>query len=123
MDPGKIEYIIETSRKIKDDKKTLGDNELEDKYSDFSEKYPKIWLAIKDNVFDENMLKSMVKVYNKTYSKTTGNDLMRKTKSDISVGELLAEKYLYKNGTRPDSQSKQEAYKKIMKKVKDQQQK
>jgi hypothetical protein len=115
------EYIIETVKEIENDRKTLGKNDLENKYSVFLKKYPKIWMAIKDGEFDINMFKSMVSVHNKTFEQSSGDIIEKRTKSDICVGDFIAKKFVYgKNGVEePSNQAKKDAYNKIMKKLKD----
>jgi hypothetical protein len=95
-----FKYVLDTYRLIKKDMDDgLTRDQLYYKYSEFRSGKPKTFFHILDGNFDEKMFLNIVKTYRETHNVATTD---KETKASISVGEMLAERYLYPKVGRPD---------------------
>jgi hypothetical protein len=89
------EYIINQVSMLNKDLPKLSKQDIDTKYSEFKQKYPKIWEGIFLGVFTLEKFENLIEVHNKSYSCTKGDHLQKKFQSDKNVGEILAREYLY----------------------------
>ena len=102
----------EQLRVIKDivnDQKTLTRDQLERKYEEFAQKYPKTWLNIMDGSFSVYQLERNVELYEQYYNRSTGSHENKRFEADVGLGEHLARKYLYPKTENPSQQQKNKA--------------
>jgi len=113
------DYIIDMNVKIKKDLLFMNRQSVSAKYSEFEEKYPKIFLSILDGIFDEEQFKKMIEVRKMSFEKHSDKEYSeQRMKSDIEVGELLARSFLYPVLGEPTKEQKQKAYRKVLAKSK-----
>ena len=103
------EYIKTQVSMINKDRINLQESELNEKYSEFKQKYPKIWEGIFAGVFSIEKFDKLVKAYTSTYTSTNGEHKQKKFESDKNVGELLAQEYLYPVFGIPQTESRKKA--------------
>lgn len=108
-------YILEIFYKIEEDKKSLSKNDIQIKYKDFKDKYPKLFLSMLDGIFNKQQFMELVDIRRKTFAANKNkNHKIKKFESDINVSEHLARKYLYPVMGEPSEKQKREAYKKSL---------
>jgi hypothetical protein len=104
----KIISNIETLRK---DSLYLKESEVKEKYSEFIEKFPRLYsLSIEPN-FDIKSIEMMLNFRQKAIDENMP-DMVR----DVTIGEELAKRYLYPVVGEPTINQKRDAAKKIAKK-------
>lgn len=97
---------LNTIKQIMKDQKEITRDQLERKYQEFSEKYPKTWISIMDGAFNINQLETNVKLYERFYKKSSGPHQNRRFEADVGFGEHLAKKYLYPTTGTPTQEQK-----------------
>lgn len=100
---------LEEIRAVYEDKKILTRGQMEGKYKDFSEKYPKTWVNLMDGNFSIIHLERNLEIYENMYNKAKGNHYQKRFCADIDFGEQLAEKYLYPTMGKPDQEERKKA--------------
>lgn len=94
---------------ITNDQKELTRDQLERKYEDFAQKYPKTWINIMDGSFSIYQLERNVEIYEKYYKKSSGTHENRRFEADVGFGEHLAQQYLYPKTEQPSKEQKNKA--------------
>jgi hypothetical protein len=105
---------INIIHEIMNDKKILHRNEIDKKYSKFSENNQKTYLNVLDDKVDIVKLEQMYKVYSEMYSKEHCVD--KKFEADLKFGEYMAEEFLYKNGVQRPSKKDMDRARAIVRK-------
>lgn len=103
--------IIDTVKVLRQDAQTLTESDINDKYSEFKEKFPKLfYMALTPN-FNVGHLEGLIDYRDKS-SRDNVSDLER----DIFIGEAFAKKYLYPVVGEPTIDQKKKAAKKVAEK-------
>lgn len=109
---------LEEIRGVMADKKVLTRGQLEAKYENFSEKYPKTWVSIIDDTIKLGHLERNIEAYEQMFRKSRGKTYQeRKFNADLKFGEKLAEEYLYPTTGRPDRDSYNKALTETRRKI------
>ena len=104
---------LDEIRCIFDDKKTLTDGELREKYDDFIKKYPNTWKSIINNDITLGSLERNIDVYEHMFRKSKARGYKeKKFSTDVKFGEKLAEEYLYPTTGKPNTKTMDKALKK-----------
>lgn len=101
---------LEIIKCIDKDRKTMYIGDLEKKYKDFMEKYPKTWLNLLDNKFVVSHLERKIELYEKMYRKSGGSHEKKKFNADVFMGERIADEYLYPSTGKPSTKDHSKAY-------------
>lgn len=91
-----LDEIKSTILEIISDKETMNKSDIEKKWNWFGARYPMIFVNIIDKDLDLNMLEIMF-----SKLKLGQRNKSEMNKQERSFGELLANKYIYNNGTFP----------------------
>ena len=110
------ETILDTVKKLRHDCVYLKESEIESKYSEFKDNFPKLYYTTLTPNFNMTMLENMLKFRNKAEQENIP-DLVR----DVTIGEEMAKKYLYPVVGEPTVEQKKKAAKKVAQKVAQQQ--
>lgn len=104
-------YLEKDIEQIQKDILYLDPTELEKKWNQFKEKYPKTWASIQDNTFDLEEFKHMNRVFKAGYDAKKGDTHQdARFRGDISLGNYLANKYGVYNGRQPTSEDLNKAF-------------
>ena len=103
--------IIETVGEIRKDSLYLTEKSVQAKYSEFIEKFPKLYYTCITPDFDFKTFHTMLKYRNKAEQDNIP-DLVR----DVTIGETMAKKYLYPVVGEPTIEQKKKAAAKVAEK-------
>lgn len=110
---------LEEIREVYNDNKLLTRAQMETKYGEFAEKYPKTWVNILDNKFQLSHLERQVEVYEHMFKKSKGRTYeQKKYETEKQFGEKLAEQYLYPTFGKPDNEAMKAAEESVKKNMK-----
>ena len=104
--------ILDEVKKLRSDSLTLTESQIESKYSEFKEKFPKLYYTALTPNFNYVMFENMLNYRNKA-ERDNIPDLVR----DVTIGEEMAKKYLYPVVGEPSIKEKKKAAKKVAAKV------
>ena len=104
--------ILDTVKNLRKDCVYLRESEIESKYADFKEKFPKLYYTTLTPNFNINMLENMLNYRNRAKEENIP-DLVR----DVTIGEEMAKKYLYPVVGEPTIEQKKKAAKKVAEKI------
>lgn len=101
--------IINTVKSLRNDSHSLNESQINEKYSEFKEKFPKLFYMCMTPNFDIECLNGLLNFRDKA-ERDNISDLER----DVAVGEKFAKRYLYPVvGKEPSIEEKKEAAKKV----------
>ncbi len=103
--------ILDTVKVLRKDAQTLSESEIDDKYSEFKEKFPKLFYMSLTPNFNIGRLEGLVNYRDKA-SRDNVPDLVR----DVTVSEEFAKEYLYPVVGEPSLEQKRDAAKKVAEK-------
>tara|TARA_Y100000748_G_scaffold281721_1_gene261528 strand:- start:1364 stop:1735 length:372 start_codon:yes stop_codon:yes gene_type:complete len=89
------ESIIQNAENIGKDSELLSKIEMDEKYKEFKERYPKFYKHIIDGNFDVNYFRQMISVREQAVSVSEGDETEKSFNGDVAVGEFLARRYVY----------------------------
>lgn len=111
---------LEEIRMVYNDCKTLTRGQMEGKYKDFAEKYPKTWYRIiVDKDISISQLERQIELYEKFYKKAKGGHDNKQFQASLDMGEHLAKEYLYPVIGEPSKEEKDRAMKIVRKRKED----
>ena len=103
--------IVLTVTELKNDSVVLSEKSIRDKYSEFIERFPKLYYTCISPEFNINTLRAMLDYRNKAETENIPN-LVR----DVTMGETMAKKYLYPVVGEPSIEQKKKAAAKVAQK-------
>ena len=105
------ERILQTIELLSSDSKNMTESNIKEKYSEFIEKFPKLYYSSLDPNFDLRSLKTML-----NYRQKAEDENIHVLVRDITIGEELSKKYLYPVVGEPTNEQKAKAMKKVVQK-------
>lgn len=105
------EKIIETVEQLRKDSCYKNGDEVMEIYSEFREKFPKLFYTCLNPDFNMNELQGLLKIRDNAKSKGV-SDIIR----DTQVGEVYAKRYVYPVIREPTISEKKNAAKKVAEK-------